>query len=191
MRTSIIIITAIFFLISHDVMAREIAGVTLEESVAVGPQNTKLILNGAGVRSKFFFKIYVGALYLPTKSGNVDTILSSSGPNRVVMHFLYDEVSKKKLVDGWNEGFENNSTKEEMATLRKRLETFNSMFRTVKENDVIQFDFIPGSGTSVLINKDKMGAVEGADFNKALLKVWLGDEPADDNLKEGMLGQDD
>jgi len=188
MKIIISIITATFFLFGHNVLAREIQGVTLEESVTVGPQHANLTLNGAGVRSKFFFKIYVGALYLPTKMSTVDAILSSSGANRVSMHFLYDEVSKEKLVDGWNDGFENNSTEEEMAALRTRLDAFNAMFRTVHENDVIQFDYIPDIGTSVYVNNEKKGTIEGADFNKALLKVWLGEEPADDDLKEGMLG---
>jgi len=104
------------------------------------------------------------------------------------MHFLYDEVSKDKLVNGWNDGFENNHTSEELLKLKTRIAQFNDLFITVKEGDVINLDFIPNKGTSVIINNKTMGLVKGDDFFVAVLKIWLGDEPADSDLKEGMLG---
>jgi hypothetical protein len=31
--------------------------------------------------------------------------------------------------------------------------------------------------------------IQGVDFKKALFSIWLGDQPADKNLKKGMLGK--
>lgn len=170
-------------LIAH---AREISGVKLPEQIELA--GTQLPLNGAGIRSKFIFDIYVGALYLPQKTKDVKQALAMAGPKRVLMHFLYDEVEKEKLTDGWNDGFEDNLSDKDFAAIKSRLADFNKLFVTVKKGDQILLDYVPGTGTQVIINMQRKGSVPGADFNLALLKVWLGDDPVDDDLKEAMLG---
>ena len=104
------------------------------------------------------------------------------------MHFLYSEVSKEKLVGGWNDGFENNHTKDELKKLKAQINQFNSLFINVKKGDIININFIPTTGTSVVINGKTVGLVEGDNFFTALLKIWLGDDPADSDLKNAMLG---
>jgi hypothetical protein len=178
----------IIFLLSAPAWAIDIEGVNVPELITQ-PGAQPLMLNGAGVRSKFFFSIYVGALYLPQKQNSTSDILSLSGPNMVSMNFLYDEVSKEKLTAGWSEGFEENNSTEELQKLKDRLNTFNSFFKTVVKGDVIVLDYLPEAGTRVSINNEKQGTIPGADFNRALLKVWLGEEPADSDLKEAMLGK--
>ncbi len=170
-------------LTSHAV---EIADVDVADNVSVGGQ--QLTLNGAGIRRKFFFKIYIGALYLKSPLSSAAQVLDDPNPKRVHMHFLYDEVSSKKLADGWTEGFENNLTETEMAALQSRLTKFNILFTDMRKGDNIDFDFIPATGVSVTINGQKKGEITGKDFNRALLSVWLGKEPADSSLKEAMLG---
>lgn len=167
--------------------AAEIAGVQVKEAAQLTSSGPKLVLNGAGIRKKFFVKVYVGALYLSNKATTVDGALNQTGPKRVLMHFLYKHVSKKKLVKGWNEGFEKNHTKAEMDKLRRRLDDFNKLFIDVKKGDVILLDYLPASGTRVTINGQEKGMIPGADFNKALLRVWLGSKPADARLKQAML----
>ncbi len=168
------------------VQAITVEGVSIEDKTIVGGQ--ALILNGAGVRSKFFFDIYIGALYLPTNAQSAQVVLDMKGNKRVLMHFLYDEVSKDKLVTGWNEGFENNS--KDLSGLQARLNQFNNFFQDMKKGDVVSFDFTDNGNTTVVINGKVAGSIEGVDFQQALLSVWLGDEPADDDLKEAMLGED-
>jgi len=162
----------------------EIEGVHIADKVVVGEQT--LVFNGAGVRSKFFFDIYIGALYLPSKTKSATAAMSSKGHKRVLMHFLYDEVSKDKLVNGWNAGFEKNS--KNLAELQARLNQFNNFFQDMKKGDVVIFDFTDNGKTTVMINDQVAGSIEGVDFQQALLAVWLGEDPADDDLKEGMLG---
>lgn len=173
----------------QSVGAREIAGVALSESVNI--ENKVLMLNGAGIRKKFFIKVYVGALYLTVKSTTVGEILADSGVKRIVMNFLYKEVSADKLVDGWNEGFSSNNTPEELKSLQDRINQFNSFFSTVRKGDVIRLDYLPGEGTQVWLNDTLQGAVSGKDFYRALLKIWLGHKPADAGLKDAMLGNAD
>ena len=167
--------------------AHTVSGVEVPDQINVN--GTSLILNGAGMREKFFFDIYVAALYLPKAVHTTEAVLASPGPRRVLMHFVYKEVGRDKLVEGWNEGFEDNLTKEQLAVLRKRIDAFNALFDTVKRGDVVLLDYAPDSGTTVSINNHQRGTIPGKDFNDALLRIWLGDEPVTQSLKHELLGQ--
>lgn len=185
-------ILLIFLLFGHfslPAAARDVAGISLVDEVTLS-NNSRLKLNGAGIRSKFFFKIYVGALYVsqPVLS-TTEQVLADTNAQRMLMHFLYDEVSKEKLNAGWQEGFENNLEEKEFAKLKPRLEMFKSYFKTANKGDVIYIDYIPGEGTKITINSEERGLIAGQDFHQALMKVWLGDEPADWSLKDALLGQ--
>ena len=182
-----------FFLtfFSMTAQARQLDDVTLPDSVTIEGTDVKLQLNGMGYRTKFVFDIYVGALYTESKVDSRDAVQALNGPKRVVMHMIHDEVEKEKITNGWNDGFEENSSDEQLAKLQTRLKTFNSYFPDLKKNDVILFDYIPATGTRVTINGEEKGVIDGADFYTALLDVWLGEEPADDDLKDAMLGEVD
>ena len=104
------------------------------------------------------------------------------------MHFVYDEVKSEKLVAAWNEGFEENNSEDRLAILRGRIDKFNAMFPTLGTGDVVVLDYIPGKGTQVKIKGENKGIIEGEDFNIALLDIWIGEEPADEDLKDAMLG---
>ncbi len=187
MRDPTRLVALVSILIFSGVLsAVEVAGVKIDGEVQVG--GTPLVLNGAGVRSKLFVEVYVGALYLSKTSRSVSDILTLPGPKRVAMYFLHDEVSQEKLVDAWNEGFKKNQSEESMKTLAPRIEQFNQLFQTVHKGDVITVDYIPEDGTTVRINGTEKGKVPGADFNRAMLEIWLGEEPVDSDLKAALLG---
>jgi hypothetical protein len=169
-------------------LAKEVAGVTLPETVALGAQ--PLVLNGAGIRSRFFIKVYIGALYLPARTRDVEAVLRHTGPVAMHMHFLHSEVSQKKLVDAWNDGFAANLDAAERERLQPRIERFNGLFRTVRQGEVIRLAYQPGVGTTVSINNETRGVIEGEDFMQGWLRIWLGKEPADASLKQGLLGGD-
>ena len=166
---------------------KEVAGIALPAAVKVAEIDEPLRLNGAGVRSKFFFKIYVAALYLPQPNASAERILQQLPPSRLLMHFVYDEVSKQKLDDAWEEGFRANLSEPDLSRLRDRLERFKDMFFTLHEGDEVWLDHIPGQGTRVAINGEPRGVIEGADFNRALLSVWLGPNPVTGSLKKALL----
>lgn len=183
-----LLICAIFVLIFgvQSVAAREIAGVAVPESVTL--KNKALVLNGAGIRKKLFMKIYVCALYLTAKRTAVSEILADPEAKRIVMSFLYKEVGVERQVEGWNKGFRDNNSGEELKGLQDRINLFNSLFTTVRKGDVIRFDYMPEEGTQVWINDTLNGIVPGEDFFAALLKIWLGPKPAEANLKDALLG---
>lgn len=184
------IVAAALIMACGSVLAVKFGDRQFPDTVTLPGTEKALQLNGIGYRKKFFIKVYIGALYLENKVNSREAVLAQNGPNRVLMHFVYGEVSGEKLANGWNEGFEANRSEEQLAGLRERINAFNAMFPTVHENDVIMLDYIPGTGTRVTIKGEEKGVIAGEDFNKALLDIWLGEEPADGGLKDAMLGVD-
>ncbi len=181
-----IFIFCCLLLCSLPANAKEIAGVLVQETLQT-EDGTLLHLNGAGIRSKFFFDIYIAELYMQHPSNSANEVFKDLGYKRVVMHFLYDEVGKDKLIDGWNEGFEDNNKADELAKLQDRIDQFNAMFDDVKKGDIVLLDYVPDQGTAVTVANQKKGVIPGKDFNDALLKIWLGEKPINKGLKEKLL----
>ncbi len=167
--------------------ASEIAGITVSETASIG--ETKLQLNGAGIRRKVFFKIYVGSLYLEKKGATAEEIYQQDGARRVQLDILYKKLTKEQLVDAWNDGFRSNLDTDELKTLQLRIDSFNQAFSEVLKGDQIQLDYEPGKGTAVRIKGELMTTIPGKDFSDALISIWLGDKPADHSLKKAMLGE--
>jgi hypothetical protein len=171
-------------------LAAEVAGVKVEERVKLG--SSELLLNGAGVRTRVIFKVYVGALYLPERKSGAAEVIALKGAKRVSMTLLRD-LGAKQLTDALEEGVRANHSEAEIAPLKERLDELVAVMNEIgsaKEKTVITLDFLPESGTRVTVDGAARGKpVPGEDFYVALLKIWLGDKPVDSDLKKAMLGQ--
>lgn len=177
----------LFFALTFSAQALEVKGIKIDESAQV--DGNALVLNGAGVRTKMMFKVYVAALYLGQKQTDAGAVINDHGNKRVAMHFLR-ELSSEKLLHGMNEGFVDNNSAAEMAAIEVPMKSFRQMMtsaKEVKEGDVIVLDFTP-SNTQVSLNGRLLGKVEGEAFNQALLRVWLGGHAVDASLKKALLG---
>jgi chalcone isomerase-like protein len=167
--------------------AAEVAGVNVAESARVGGQ--ELVLNGAGVRKRLVFKVYVAALYLPAKASSAAAIVDSAAPRRISMHLLR-EVDADSLVTALRDGIAANHSGSDMAALAPQVEQLATLMRalgTTKTGDVVGLDF-SAAGVAVGFNGQPRGSVAGDAFAKALLRVWLGDKPVDAALKKALLG---
>lgn len=168
--------------------ALEMAGVTLPEQLQL--ENHRVVLNGAGIRKKFLFKIYIGSLYLGEKMHTAEAVLADTGAKRMSFHMLHD-VTGKQVLDGINEAILPNNSEEEMKAIEARLDKFSKMFNSVphiNSGEVVNLDYIPGQGTRVTLNGVDKGYIEGIDFNQALLKIWIGKRPVKESLKLQVLG---
>ena len=147
MKTNAVVLLLTGLLLTNlPAAAVSIEGVVIPGTLALPGSDQELVLNGAGIRKKFFMDIYIGALYLPARTSDATAILSDAGAASVTMHFLYKEVDRDKITDGWNDGLGENVSREEFRTLAKRLEKFNALFRTVRRGDVIRIDYNPVTG---------------------------------------------
>jgi Chalcone isomerase-like len=167
-------------------IAAEIGGVKLDDKVSMGTQ--ELVLNGAGVRTRVVFKVYVASLYLPQKATDLAGVLSKS-PRRIQLNLLRT-LTADQLVDALNEGLAENNTAAELAAVKPQVDqlaTIMKSFKEVKEKDVITLDFVDGA-TRIGLNGEAKGNISGDAFNLALTKVWLGDKPVQADLKKSLLG---
>ena len=168
--------------------AAEIEGVKIPDRVTLGKSD--LVLNGAGVRTRVFFKVYVGALYLPQKSGSAQAVLDGAGARRIAMHMLRD-LTAEQLFSALSDGLKANHAPGDLAKLEPQVKQLEAIFvavKAAKTGDVILLDYVPGTGTRVTVNADAKGTIPGEDFSRALLRIWLGENPADSSLKKAMLG---
>ncbi len=169
--------------------ATEVAGVKLDDTIQAA--NTTLKLNGAGIRYKVFFKVYVAALYIAENKTTVDGVLTVAGPKQVNLTMLR-ELSSDALGEAFMSGVKKNTDKAERAKLTTQFINFGQLFSSVpelKKGDVISVVWLPNVGSMMLINGKKIGETfpDVAFFN-AILRIWIGENPVDTNLKNQLLG---
>lgn len=175
-------------LLSVNVYAKEIGGLTVVDSTQLGGKT--LFLNGAGIRSKMMFDIYVVALYLGEKTKKSDVVIADVNNKRVALHILFG-LKSETLLEAFKKAIEANHSEVQLVAMDGQLRKFYAIFNTipeVKKGDVILLDYLAGVGTKVSINGTERGVVEGVEVNRALLKIWLGGKPVDDDLKKELLG---
>lgn len=169
------------------VQAAEVAGVKVDEAIKVGAN--ELALNGVGVRSKVFIKVYVGALYATQKSSTPAVLLNAATPRRMVMRMLRD-IDADTLYGALRDGLKDNNSEAELAALKAPTDQFAEIMKkigTAKNGDSVAIDFT-AEGVAVSFNGEARGKVASVPFARALLKVWLGENPVDSSLKKALLG---
>lgn len=167
----------------------ELEGVKFEPTVQVGGQT--LQLNGAGIRTRAIFKVYVAGLYVPQKSTDPNALLAQKGPRRVAIHMLRN-VDAETFATSLADGLKANHTEQQLAAFKAQADALTANLKAIgeaKKGDAIFFEFTPEAGTRIVVNGQPRGnPIPGEDFFAAVLRIWLGNRPADSDLKKGMLG---
>ena len=170
--------------------AATLAGQRVEDQIQLGRQD--LQLNGLGIRSIFFFRAYVAGLYLVQKTQNGSTAISASGPKRLQLRMLLD-VSAQDINQALVDGMRKNVNDAQWAAMQERVAVFSATINALgntRSGDTIDLDFVPERGLSLAINgKAQNVLIAGADFYQALLAIFVGDDPVDTRLRNGLLGQ--
>ena len=178
---------ALALCVATPALARKVAGVEFPDSAVVGGKT--LQLNGAGLRKKFIIKVYAGGLYLAEPSKDAAAIVAADAPKQVRMVFLRN-VTKAQVLDAYREGFEKNSGGPGLPALVAKLERIAPAIPAeLKEGAEMSVTYVPGEGTTVVAAGGGTATVDGKEFADALFRNWLGSKPADDGLKDGMLGR--
>ena len=166
--------------------AAEVGGVKLDDKVNIGGQD--LLLNGAGIRTKLMFKVYVGSLYVPAKATTAAAAYAK-GPRRVQLNMLRD-VTADQMIEALVDGVNHSNPPADAAAVKAQADQLVSVMKSIgqlKEGNVLTFDFVDGA-TKVSLNGTAKGSIPGEAFNKALMNAWLGDNPVQADLKKAMLG---
>lgn len=186
-----VLLSALWFPAGHA-HAVEVAGVKVEDRVTLGKGGPQVVLNGAGVRTKFAVaQIYVGALYLAAKKSDAEDILKDPGAKRVAMHILADEVTAKELIASLNNALAANHIPAELALVEGRIRDLNRMMSSIgaiKKGGSVFLDYVPGTGTRITVNGEEKLTIKGDDFFPAMLRIWIGRKPVDGRLRDALLG---
>ncbi len=176
----------LLFLLAAPAFAAEVAGVKIDDQSRVG--NAELTLTGAGLRKRAIFQVYAIGLYVADR--NADPV-TQPGAKRVAIHMLRD-VGADQFVGALSDGIRDNHSEAEAKALEPRVAQLGAILAAAgeaKKGMVITLDGVPGSGTQVSIDGKPAGKpIEGEDFTRALLRIWLGDKPVQDDLKKALLG---
>ena len=179
-------LSLVLVVVAGAVLAAEVGGVKLDDRANVGGQ--ELVLNGAGLRTRAVFRVYVGSLYVPAKATTPAAVLAK-GPRRIQLNLLRN-LSADQLVDALVDGLRDNTPEAELAALKPQTDQLVSIMKSfgdVKEGDVVTLDFVDGA-TRIAHNRQPKGSVAGEPFNHALTRIWIGDKPVQGDLKKAMLG---
>lgn len=184
MKKNLALCAVLFLALGPALYALDVAGVKLPDTVTVDGKTLKL--NGAGVRKKAFFKVYVAGLYVETPSKDAAALVSSNQSKSMRLHMLRN-VEGPKISGAIADGFELNS-KAALPQLKARLDQLAKLIPDVKEGEEIALTWVPDKGTEVAVRGTTAGTIEGRDFADALFAVWLGPTPVQDDLKRALVG---
>lgn len=166
-------------------------GHKFDNTVTVDQQ--ELHLNGVGGRSVpvIYMRVFATALYLPQASSDVDSIIAMEGVKRIQIRMNYG-VAGKEFKKALLRGIEKNYSPEAQAALAPRTQAFGAIidsFGKVKSGDTINMDFLPKTGLVVSVNGQVKGQpIAGADFYAAVLRIFIGQRPAEAEMKQRLLG---
>ena len=187
MLKRIVFVLCFLIFVSEAAVSKEIAGVMVEDSLKTA--NQELMLNGAGIRSKMFIKLYVGMLYLEEKSNDAEAIMNADKDMAIRLEIISGMITSKKMMASTSEGFEK-STKGKTDAIKAEIDAFNTCFsEKIEKGDVFEMVYAKGGGITVFKNGTLKDTISGMPFKKAMFGIWLSSNPADNALKKGMLGK--
>jgi hypothetical protein len=167
---------------------KTINGVSVEKTITVSGQ--ELELNGAGMREKLWYDLYVGALYVAEKSNDGKALVNADKAMAITLDITDSKVTQDKMKSAVEDGFGDSCTSKERKAIQSEINTFIGLFKdAIVEGDHFEIAYLPGKGTMVSKNGKDLGTIAGLNFKKGLFGIWLGNDPADEDLKEGMLNK--
>ncbi len=174
------------WIIPFSVSAIELGGITMPDTLDA---EQSLILNGAGIRSKFVFELYVAGLYLGEKSSKAKDIIAAEEPMALRLHIISPKITSKKMIKATWKGFEN-ATRGNTTAIETEIEQFLGAFSDkISVGDVFEFVYTPHVGTVISKNGVAELTIDSVAFKQALFGIWLSDRPAQAPLKGALLGQ--
>ncbi len=150
---------------------------------------TALVINGAGIREKYFMDMYVGTLYLKAKTSDAAKIMNADEAMCIKLQVVSGLITSEKMTKAVDEGFMK-STNRNSTPYATKIKQFKDVFsQKINKGDVFDIVYESAKGVSVFKNGKISTTIPGLDFKKVLFGIWLCNDPADEDLKEKMLGK--
>lgn len=147
-----------------------------------------LSLFGISIHQEQRNDIYLGALFAPENTENIDQIFDLATSKRMSLKFI-SNYSNRKMARLWKQRIAMNNPKSDWRPMTKEIVQFASIFkRAMQTGDELNIDFEPISGTTIYLNKTLFLTIPNLDFYKLLLNVWVGSIPPTKAFKTGITG---
>lgn len=150
-------------------------------SFTSGGTDYQLQLTGVTVRKKLVFKVYGMAHYMQNpvrmnEDAAVKQVLTEGKAKQITMIFVRD-VDAESIQGAYRDGFEENTSKEELASLKGTIEKFVASFSAgVKVDDVYILRWLPGGTVIPVIKGEEKEAIANPLFARVLWTIWFGDD---------------
>ena len=167
--------------------ASTLANVTLPDRIDL--ENTPIELRGIGLREKYWIDIYVAGLYIPStlieNKSTASDIIQANVHKRIHTHFIFTHVPKEKMIETLEENIKNNPNISDQTI--EKIRTTQSWMEDYEKGDEIIFDYVPTKGTIITVKGVQKGVIKGEDFMRAMFAIYIGENPASEQLKQGLL----
>jgi hypothetical protein len=174
-------------LLAPGAQAQQAAGAKFEaDAIVVGH---RLPLNGSGTMSDTTGALFLGGLYVSKRAPSLTDVLSAPGPKRLEMRLLRD-ITGKDMGTVFSQAMGTLEQRELSGCLPGLLriaEVLNTK-RRLSAGESFALDSVPGQGTFIRINGERVSTIEGTAFFGCLMTAYLGPKPADAGLKRTLLG---
>lgn len=169
-------------------VAATLEGQSFDETAVLSERTLRL--NGLGLRGVAWIKAFVAGLYLPAPTKDPAQVLSMPGPKRLRLKIMLDAPSNE-LTKSLTSRIARHEPEAVQAQIGARLQTLATLIDglgELKVGDTVDLDFQPDRGTVLRFNERAVGQpVAGDDLYRAVLKIFIGEHPADKRMKEGLL----
>lgn len=185
MKKTFLITLMLFALLANAQM--DVGGVKVPYTFKT--DETTLVINGAGIREKYFMDLYVGTLYLKAKSADAQKIIQADEAMCIKLQIISGMITSEKMTKSVDEGFMK-STNKNTTPIAAKIKQFKDVFSVkINKGDVFDIVYETAKGVTVYKNGKAATTISGMDFKKALFGIWLCNDPADEDLKTKMLGK--
>ena len=168
--------------------AVEEAGIGFKAETTV--DSSTLVLNGAGLRKRLTFKVYAMGLYLRNPLTTSAQVLDDKGEKRIRMVMIRD-FQAKQFNDALLAGLARNHDNIALAALKPATDALVRAITDsgeMKSGTELTLDQLTNGATRLQIDGEQRGSdIPDPAFYPALLRIWLGEHPADADLKAELL----
>ena len=150
-------------------------------TIASGEKQYTLSMTGVTVRKKFVFKVYGMAHYMENPpSGSTKEVLKAmtvDGKAKQITMDFAREVTVEQIRGAYSDGFNENATAAELASLKPSIDAFLGYFDApVKENDTFILRWFPGGTIVPVISGKEKAAIVNQRFAEVLWTIWFGED---------------
>lgn len=143
-------------------------------------------LRGLGLLEYLFFDLYNIAVYVPESVKTIEDIEKDDVPRAIEIAYLRG-IKAKQIIKAANKIMAKDPDVD-IEALQSRLDQINEPYENVQKGDRYLLTYEPGVGTKLIFNGREDALIPGADFANAYFGMWIGSHPANEDLRDELIG---